>query len=205
MLRLPPWSTRRSVLQKDRRGRSLVGPRGVVLSPRFLEREIRLQRLFIISKSIKTIHKGHFRPKFVARDERSEGEGTSEEENDVRSGGRPRSGRASIGKEVVVLRGATTRRGSVICPETRRPAWRNNHLHLHDELSGAQPRRTAPPPAPRRARDDSHRRALRPPADAPSWQQLKASVGRRRRGHGVVHRAGGRLHVRWWALVHGLV
>ena len=40
--------------------------------------------------------------------------------------------------------------------------------------ASAQPRRTAPPPAPRRARDDSHRRALRPPADAPSWQQLKA-------------------------------
>ena len=38
----------------------------------------------------------------------------------------------------------------------------------------AQPRRTGAAPAPRRARDDSHRRALRPPADAPSWQQLKA-------------------------------
>ena len=28
------------------------------------------------------------------------------------------------------------------------------------------------------------------------------SVGRRRRGHGVVYSEGGRLHVRWWALVH---
>ena len=35
---------------------------------------------------------------------------------------------------VGVQRGATTRRGSGICPGTRRPAWRNSLLHL-DELS----------------------------------------------------------------------
>ena len=52
----------------------------------------------------------------------------------MRSGGRPRSGRANIGKEVVVLRVVMMRLGSGICRGTRRHDSRNS-LHLLDELS----------------------------------------------------------------------